>query len=215
LFLKYFPKPGGASARSGFFILDGELVEPMNIPKQIRAGDTTTWNESLSGYPSSDYNLFIKLSGTNQITITAAPNGMDYTVTITSTVSNAWVAGQYNYAAYVVDKATSLIRVTIESGSLEILQNLVALTGTQEGRSFARQVLEAIEATLLDRATKEQESLTVPGTASPQLKLLSHDELLRQYYKWKRIVVDEDRAEKIANGKDPGGRVLFRFSPTS
>lgn len=184
----------------------------MNIPKKIRSGDTTTWTDSLSDYLAPTYTLKFKLSGPEQITITAAADGTDHKSTITSTDSTAWTAGIYSYVAYVEKSGE---RITLESGTIEILQNLVTLTGTQEGRCFARKMLEAIEAVMLNRATKEQKSLTVPGTASPSLELLSHDELIRAYKKWKRAVEEEERLEKITRGEDAGGKYLFRFTNPS
>ena len=184
----------------------------MNIPKQIRAGDKTTWIESLYDYPATLYKLYFKLSGSAQIPITASASGSDHIVTITKTISQNWAKGFYSYVGYVEEIANTDNRTTLESGTIEILQNIVALTGTQEGRSFVRRMLEAIEATLENRATKEQKSLTAPGTAQPSLELLSHDELIRAYYKWKRAVADEERAEKIARGQDGGGKYLFRFT---
>lgn len=184
-------------------------------PRQLRAGDTLEWTVSHPDYPASDgWTLTYKLSGPQQITIAATADGDAFNVSVAAATSATWSAGMYSYAAYVTGSAGE--RYTIETGSIEVLQNLVTLTGTQEGRSLWQRILEAVEAAMAGRASKQQKSMTVPGVAGGStIELLSNDELYRAWQRAKAEVEKEKRAERVARGQKRGGRLLFRFGPVS
>jgi hypothetical protein len=186
----------------------------MNIPNTIRAGDYATWDEDLSAdYVPTTHTLSLKLSGPAQYTVNAATNGTGYRFTIESAISAAWLPGIYKCVAYVTTIATPVQRTTLLTKQFEILTDEVAETDVVDGRTIAQRMIDAIEAVMESRATKEQSGLSTPNGI--QLNLLSPAELRQEWLRWKQIRTNELADERIANGEDTGGQVLVCFPAIS
>ena len=195
----------------------------MNIPDQIIAGDALYFTES---FPQDEAGNDLKASdgwtfnyriinssgiiqvGSNDIAATA--DGDDFIFSITSADTANWSEGIYEAYGYMTKSGES--DQIIGKKLIEIIANVLTAS-TYDFRSHARVALDAIEAALERRATKEQMQLSIStgGGSSRAVQFASFEELIkaRQYYKAE--VAAEVAAEKIANGKDPGGRVLLRF----
>ena len=80
---------------------------------------------------------------------------------------------------------------------------------TADPRSHAKITLEAVEAVIEGRATKDQENYSIAGRSlsrTPVADLLS----LRDYYRTEFL--REQRVERRNNGIGTGARILARFS---
>jgi hypothetical protein len=127
---------------------------PTNEPKQLRAGDTWNWRrEDLGDYPATSWTLkYYFRNAAAKFDVTAAADGDLYEATVAKATTAAYAAGWYDWVA-VVEDATD--RHQVDSGRVEILPNL-ATDVVYDARSFARKMLDYVEAALLSRASSDQ-----------------------------------------------------------
>lgn len=187
-------------------------------PEKITAGDLVQWKREAAGLviptgevpkASAGWALSYALvkSGT-RIAINAATHETDnFLVTLAAATTVNYAAGVYQWQAYVT-KTTE--RYLIDSGTIEILPNFAGTVATSgyDARSYVKQVLDALEAKLLRRATKDQESMPVGGM---EIRLIPMTELVRLRDKFLRAYEDEQAAERVANGLGSGKQILTRF----
>lgn len=168
------------------------------------AGDTLEFLTSVDEYPPADgWTFKIRIApravGATPITLTATTSGTEYLIQVAPATTANWTAGNYSWTSWV-EKAGA--RYTVESGTLEILANPATATSS-DLRSHARVVLEAIEAVIEGRATKDQEEYTI-GQRS--LKRTPITDLLALRDKYRAEVFAEEQAESGA-----GSRLVVRL----
>ena len=183
------------------------MVEiPTLEPNELVAGDTLRFTRSLADYPAGQgWSLDYNLRGPAVINWTSAADGDSHKIEVTAATTAAYTAGLYEIAGFA-KKGTERFR--IYHGTLEIRPNLAAVAGTYEARSHAQRVLDAIEAVIEKRASKDQESYAIAGrqlSRTPLADLL----VLRDRYRGE--VAREEKAERIRQGLGTGGRILTRF----
>jgi hypothetical protein len=180
---------------------------PTVEPASVVAGDTVTWSKSLSEYPATVWTLKYRLlNAAGKIDITATASGTDYLVSVSSTTSAGWAAGDYDYLAWV-EKAGE--RVSVGSGRITVKPNLAALN-TYDGRSPARKIYEGLLAAY-QTAVTARAFVAEYEIAGRRMKFNNKSDWLVELNHWKAQVAAEDRAEKIADGLGGGARVLVRF----
>lgn len=183
--------------------------QKLNEPPKITSGFYYKWTESLSDYKANaGYTLkyvFYNANNNLPITSTANANGIDHDVILTAGESEHFEAGTYAWKSYV--EHTSGERYPIASGTIIIEQNILQ-SSPSDFRSHARKTLEAIEAALERRATKEQLSISIAGRA---LQYMTIKELLEARSVYQQEVDGEIAKEKMDAGLKPGGRVLLQF----
>lgn len=130
------------------------------LPPSLSAGVTFERCVTLRDYPAPDWVLSAYLRGPEDINITAAADGTGHKFDVAAATTAGWDAGVYSYSARVTKGAEVF---ELERSTLEILANLAAVTGVYDGRSEARKVLDAIEAVIAKRATRDQERYVIEG----------------------------------------------------
>jgi len=181
---------------------------PSIEPEAIVAGDTLAWSRSLADYPAGTWTLTYRarlLGGTAEITIVAGASGTAHLVGVAAATSAGYTPGTYEWAAAV---SSGSERHEIGRGLWVVKADPAALPAGFDGRSHARQVLEAIEAVIAGRATKDQAAYTINGrqlTRTPIPDLL----LLRDRYKAE--VAREEQADRLNRGLAPRNRLQVRF----
>jgi len=180
---------------------------PTTEPAEIIAGDTLKWKrEDLSAdYPASSWTLTYELRGPQQITITATADGDDFSVSVGTSTTAGWTAGDYWWAAYVSDGTD---RYRVDGGTLTIKPDLATTGAVYDGRSHAKKVLDAIEAVIEGRASKDQMSYTIAGRSLARTPIA---DLLRLRDSYKAEYKAEQKAEKIDRGVKTGDKILTRF----
>lgn len=179
----------------------------MNEPNKLYINMDATWTESLSDYPAS-LGYVLKYTVTNasyQIAISSSAssdNPDSHTVTIASADTATWHAGKYQYLKYVEKSGK---KYPISQGSIEIVASVFA---ANDQRSFAQRMIDAIEATMEGRATKEQTALTINGRS---IQYLSLTELISARAHFVELVKQEEVKAKIAAGVSVGNKILSRF----
>lgn len=125
---------------------------PTTEPAQLRAGDTWQWRrEDLGDYPATTWTLtYYFRNAAGYFNITAAADGSVFEVEVAKATTAAYTAGDYDWYA-AVDNGTE--RYQVDSGKLELLPNFS--NAAYDGRSFARTMLDYIEAALESRAAAD------------------------------------------------------------
>lgn len=165
---------------------------PSTEPASIRAGDFLTWTKTLSDYPANAgwALVYTLINGSTKLTINATASGADHLVSVAAATSAAYAAGSYTWMARVT-KGTEIY--TVDTGSLEVLPNLAALT-TFDGRSHARIMVSAIEAAIQGRASSTQLEYEINGR---RVRNLDPSDLIKWLSFYRAEVAKEAQAETI------------------
>lgn len=183
---------------------------PTKEPASVTAGDTLVWTKSLTDYAASaGWTLKYRLiNATSKIDIVAAASGADHAITVLASVSAAYVAGWYDWRAFV-EKATE--RYTVGSGRMQILPNLagVAAAGFDD-RSQPRRILELLMSAYESAATSRAfvQEYQISGR---QMKFNNKADWILEINFWKSQVAQEERANRINAGLGAGNKLLVRF----
>lgn len=181
------------------------------MQEELIAGDTLDFTTSVPDYPPADgwtlkYRLTPRFATPTQapINLTATTSGSDYLVQSAPATTALWVAGAYTWARWV-DKSGA--RQTLsESGDLLVKADPAATVQGHDARSHARIVLDAIEAVIEGRASKDQEEYTI---GSRSLKHTPIADLIKFRGRYKAEVLNE----RIAAGEEGlgTGKLVYRF----
>lgn len=183
---------------------------PTTEPTSLRAGDTWAWRrEDLSDYPAgAGWTLkYYFRNATAYFDVTAAADGDRYAVGVAKATTATRAAGDYDWVA-VVESTTE--RREVDRGRLHVLPDYSA-AAVLDGRGFARTLLQAVEAQLLNRATSNQLDLVSSAIADRSLTrdagglITLRSQLLAE-------VAREDDAERMRQGLGSRNRVLVRFA---
>ena len=180
---------------------------PKIEPTEITAGDTLKFTISLSDYlPADGWTLsYALVNKDNQIDITGSDNGDgSHLISVAKATTKGWVAGTYDWQAYV-DNGTE--RYKVREGQLEILADF-ASQSNYDARSHVKKVLDAVEAVLEGRASKDQESYTINGRS---LSRTSIPDLMKLRDRYRAEYENEIRAERIARGLGHSGIIRVRM----
>lgn len=182
---------------------------PTSEPTELRAGDTWTWTKTLADYPASTpWTLKYRFkNAAGGFEIVASASGDGYSVSVAAATTAAYAAGAYSWMAWV--EGGSSEKYTVDSGTLTIDPDYRSGTSTTayDGRSHAQTVLDAIEAVIEGRASKDQEEYEIAGR---RLKRTAIPTLLKMRQHYKAEVAAEAAREAIANGTGTGRRIQFR-----
>lgn len=177
---------------------------PENEPISFVAGDLVQWTKSHSDYPASAgwaLTYYLVKSGVQE-TIVAEASGDDFLLTITAEDSAAYAAGVYAYQAQVVKTDEAY---TLYSGAIEVLPGFAAQTTGYDNRSHVKKTLDALEAIIEGKASKDQLSYAIAGRS---ISRMSPGELLD----WRDAYTAEyNRELRRAGRKKPQGiQVTFK-----
>lgn len=187
---------------------------PTREPSEIVAGDTLQWrrDDLAADYPASAgwalaYTLILRSGTATKITINASAALDAHAVSVAASTTQGWAAGEYELQGHVT-KAAERFRVYL--GTVNVRENLPASSGgARDSRSHAEKVLDAIEAVIERRASKDQEEYSIGGRS---LKRTPIGDLIRLRDKYKAEVAREVQAERIRRGLGARRIVNVRFN---
>lgn len=174
---------------------------PSTEPDTIIAGDRWAWKRTDIGtdYPPASYDLTysarLEASGATEIGITASESGSDYIVEVAAATTAAYTVGVYHWQAYITRTADSE-RVTVDIGTFEVIADRD--NATTDPRSHIKIVLDAIQAVIEGRATKDQESYSIQGRS---LSRTSIEDLLMLRDRYQTLHLQEENEVKGTNNK--------------
>ena len=186
---------------------------PSIEPSKITAGDTLKFTKNLPDYlPADSWVLSYALVKDGLTISIAASDNSDGThlVNVSAATTAAYKAGTYKWQSYVT-KTTD--RYSIGSGTIEVVDDFAASNGL-DARAHCKIVLDALEATIQNKATKDQSGYSISfgeGGASRSISRLSFGELLdaRKLYRseYRRL----KQQERISQGLDSGREIHIRM----
>lgn len=176
------------------------------VPVRLVAGDFWTWRaDGLSAaYPSTDYSLsysFAPKAGGTAISAPATADADGWLVSVVGATTAALLAGPYAWSL-IATRSSDGATATIVSGVVQI-----AASGLVGGdtRTTARRHLDAINAVLDGRITKDVESYSIEGRALTRVPLEVLSTLRSKY------MSEVQAEERVAAGKSSGPRVRKVF----
>lgn len=184
------------------------MTIPTNEPTELRAGNTWQWTrEDLADYPAPTWTLKYALkNATDHIEIVASASGTYHAVTVARATTLGYAAGRYTWVAYV-ESATE--RFDVDDGTLEVLPAYAqASQVARDDRSHARIVLDAIEAVIEGRATKDQQAYTINGRSLERMPI---KDLLAFRAQYKNEVEAEEMIARLESGQPGAPRLYARF----
>lgn len=181
---------------------------PTSEPTEFVAGDLLSWYKDLSDYPASSWTLTyaLQLEGAGaQKSLTASASGDRHLISVAAATTAAYTAGIYHWQSYVTSGTE---RHAIERGRMTVVANFAASSTTIDARSHIKKVLDALEATILGKASVDQMAFSIGGRS---LSRMSPTELREWYAAYRVMYADETRAEQVARGLGNRGKVRTRF----
>lgn len=163
---------------------------PTTVPAAMRAGDKIEWKIALTDYPASTYSLkYYLVKDGNQLVISANADGDGHAVVIEAATSAGYAAGIYSYMARVDDGSNGIY--TVDEGKIEVLPNFETETAGFDNRPHVKKVLDALEAIILNKASKDQLSYSIAGRS---ISRLSPSELIewRDAYKTEYLRLERE-----------------------
>lgn len=184
---------------------------PTTEPSKLVIGDYWAWTRedladdyAVASY-SWSYSAILEASPATKITINATGSGTTYTVEVASATTATYTAGVYHWTGYITRTSDSE-RIALDKGTFELLEN--AATSSVDPRSHVKKTLDALEAMIEGKATRDQKSYSI-GDRS--LERMSPGELMMWYDKYKYFYAQELNAERIANGLSGANTIRIRL----
>jgi hypothetical protein len=138
------------------------------VPQQLRAGDSLRLLIELADYPAPTWTTALYLeNATGSKDATGSPSGTSHAFTIAATDTAVLKPGSYKW---ILRASSGSVAETALEGWLEVLPNLAGANAVDH-RSWARQALDAVQATLLGRATDGQLAMTLNGRSINRIPL--------------------------------------------
>ena len=177
---------------------------PSKEPTKIRAGDSLKWTKSLTDYPASIWTLTYSLVNAEQsITIIASAEVDEHIVSVLPAVTANYRTGRYTYIGRVTNGTESY---TASEGFIYIEHNLAA--GITDLRTQNEIILEALNASIAKKATKDQQMLSIEGR---QIQRYSFPDLIAAQKHYKQLVATERRAANFAKSGANTNLIRARF----
>lgn len=171
---------------------------PTETPNTITAGATTAWQLSFADYLATDgWSASLKLRGPSPgLDVNATTNDDDFVFTLTAAQTATMGGGVWAYQIWATKSGEAYLA---ESGQLSVTAALPAKNIAVDNRSDARRILDAIDALLLKKATKDQQEYQI---ADRMLQTYKPTELveMRRYYAG--IVAREEAAAQQSKNDD-------------
>ena len=175
-------------------------------PDQIISGDSIAWRKSLTDYPASaGWALSYALRGPAQVDIATTADGDGHLVSVGSAATSTWTAGFYTWTLFA---SLGADRYTVAQGSIEILADPATVAVGTDQRPHCKRVLDAIEALLEGKATRDQREYEIDGIRISRMEIA---DLLRWRTVYRREWSAFLKSQQVAKGKSRGRRVLMRF----
>ena len=172
------------------------------VPVRLVAGDFWTWRADgmAEAYPSDAYSLaysFAPKAGGTSISTPATADADGWLVTVAGATTTSLAAGPYAWAL-IATRLSDSATATVVCG---VVQIAAAATTGGDTRTTARRHLDAINAVLDGRITKDVESYSIEGRALTRVPLEILTTLRAKY------MSEVQAEERLAAGKSSGPRV--------
>lgn len=175
-------------------------------PLSFTAGETVEWKKHIDGYlPKDNWKLSYSFrSSGDKFDVEAEPKDDHYYIHLEAEETAKHKPGIYWWQAAVSKGNSSYL---VGEGTLEVKPELAVLD-TYDGRSHVKQVLDALEALILGKASRDQLSYSISGRS---LSRLSPAELLKWRDLYKAEYAREIQQLRISQGLGNNNTIKVRF----
>jgi hypothetical protein len=163
------------------------------VPDSATAGDTWRWTLDMPEFPSPTWDATIYFQNTDgSFSQAAVDDGTRHAFTLAAATTAGKKAGKYKWFVRLTDGTN--VETALE-GWIDIEPD-PSKSGGSDLRSQARKMLDAVEATLLGRATSDQLAMSINGRSLSRIPLTELKD-------WRAQLREE---VKTAEGKNVGGK---------
>lgn len=168
----------------------------VTIPAKLTAGDTWAFAFSHADYAAPTWSATVYFeNAAATFSTSATDDGSGHAFSIPATTTATKPAGSYKWSIRVSDGTDAY---TVETGWVDVITDPAA-AGTRDPRSDARKLLDALNATLLGRATSDQLAMSINGRSLSRTPL---PELRKWRDQLKQEVKIEEQGEKAGLGRN-------------
>jgi hypothetical protein len=190
---------------------------PRFVPKDIVIGETVEWRKELDDFPADQgwtLTYYFRGEGTG-FDVAGVADGSAFNLTAASSATAVASPGAYYFQAWAVKGSEKHL---VEENSVELTASFQSITTatTFDGRSIAKQILDAIDNLMQGKATVDSQRYLiasgVPGfTSQREAERIDPSKLLelRKYYA--ALVAAENRGRN----RQPFRTIKIQFDPTS
>lgn len=173
------------------------------FPKEIKAGVSLIATIEAPLHLAPAWSVTAMLRGPSKIDLVATGDGSAHEVKATALTTATWEPGRY---AVTIRASNGEDVFELEAGQAEVVADLADLDAGHDPRGHAERTLEAIEAVIEKRATKDQSAYTINGR---QLQRTPIADLLafRTYYRNEVARLKSKRPRRLL-----GRQVKARFA---
>jgi len=183
------------------------LTIPTREPRTFRQGELVQWTRDLTDFPASAWTLIYTFRSTSHaFTVTATADGDTHAAAIAAAVSADIPAADYSWQAIADDGVLDFKQ--LGAGFLTVEKDLALADDGFETRTFARRMLDAIEARLEGTADRDDISYSTEGLSVSRYSPEQLEERRRHY---RALVVQEERTAAAARGDFHDGRIFTRL----
>lgn len=183
-----------------------------NVPAAITRGERVEWSRAFAGYPPDRFALEYRFRGPGTgINVTATANGSEFLAVIDPSQTELLQPGRYQWQAWMTEIAAPTNVYLADHGEVTIRPGFAAAdTGDIDLRSTAERIVEALEAALLNSATREhlEYEISTPAGAR-KIKFMTRREQQEFLKFYKEIVARERAAERAKRTGKFGTTVLI------
>lgn len=186
-----------------------DLTTLAALPSTVYAGDSLLFSVVVADYAPSSWTLsyFFRQKQGSVIDLTsAAGSNNDHLFNVAASETAQWLPGSYVGVARVGDGTNFR---TIGEARLEVLPQLSQQEADYDARTHAEKCLDAIEAVMEGRSTRDVLNTVIAGQS---VSRLTPEQLIlwRNYYRSE--VANERAALDAQNGSATGRNILMRFN---
>lgn len=166
-----------------------------SFPKTTIAGDTLRVTREYSDYPAPTWVATLYAENADgSFSSVASADSTRHAFSLSAATTAAIKAGSYKWFVRVTN---GTIVETVEEGWLDVAINPGA-AGNADRRSWARKTLDAVEATLIGKATADQSAMSINGRSISRLPL---PELTQWRDRLRQEVRTEEQGERAGLGR--------------
>jgi hypothetical protein len=172
------------------------------VPDSAIAGDTWRWTLDLADFPAPTWDATIYFQNTEgSFNQAAVDDSTRHAFTISATTTTGKKAGKYKWFVRVTDGTN--VETPLE-GWIDVKPD-PSKSGATDHRSQARKMLDAVEATLLGRATSDQLAMSINGRSLSRIPLMELKD-------WRAQLRQEVATAEGRNAGGKGRRIKVRLT---
>lgn len=178
-------------------------------PVEVFAGATWAWNITVPDYSAADgWSLqYICTNASNAFDFTddGSASGTAFTIEVDAATTAGFTAGDYTWQLFAVNGTDKRF---INSGALTVRENIMDGATALDSRSHVKKTLDALEAVIEGKASKDQMSHSIAGRS---LTRMSPDELLKWRRQYRSEYQQELAAAQVASGRGNPNSIKTTF----